>query len=542
MRTTPKSGGRSSSLWLDVDVPSFDRPPPPETDICIVGAGIAGLTTAFELARRGARVTVLDDGPIGGGETARTSAHLASAVDDRYSVLEQRFGAGGAQIVAESHKTAIDYIEAMVRERGIDCEFQRVDGFLIQPPGHQLDKHRILDRELAAAQRAGLDCTMVDSAPLPFDTGPAIRFANQAEFHPMKYLRGLAEGVLEMHGNIYTGVHVVGIEPGEPLRVKLADGHMMFARVVIDCTNGAMSSFVHMHLRQAAYRTYCVAFALPHDTLPHALVWDTADPYHYVRVASSANGDVLIVGGGDHRVGHGEAGPQWKELEAWTREWIPVAGEVVAQWSGQVIEPADGPAHIGRSPDLEHVYICTGDSGNGLTHGTIAGLMIPEMLSGHHPRWERVYDPRRNHLHAVGTLLREAVGSSAPYLDWLKAGDVGKIDDIPRGEGALVRRGLHMVAAYRDEAGTCHLMSATCPHLRGVVQWNGAEKTWDCPCHGSRFDRYGVCVNGPAQTNLEPLEAPAHDRAPIAAREDQPRELTPDGLPYVPIAPLERER
>lgn len=540
MRTTPKSGGTTSSLWLDTDVPTFDRPPPPETDICIIGAGIAGLTTAFELARRGARVTVLDDGPIGGGETARTSAHLASAVDDHYSELEKTFGTGGAKIVAESHSTAIDYIEAMVRERGIDCEFQRVDGYLIQPPGHTRDT-RFLEKELAAAQRAGLACEMVDSAPLPFDTGPSIRFANQAEFHPLKYLRGLAEGVLEMHANIHTGVHVVGIEPGEPLRVKLAGGHTMLARVVIDCTNGASSSYVHMHLRQAAYRTYCVAFELPNNTLPHALFWDTLDPYHYIRVANSANGEVLIVGGEDHRVGHGEPGPQWKILEAWTREWIPVVGDVVARWSGQIIEPADGPAHIGRSPDMEHVYIVSGDSGNGLTHGTIAGLMLPEILGGHHPRWARVYDPRRNHLHSVGNLLREAVGSSAPYLDWLKSGDVSKLDDIPRGQGALVRRGLHIVAAYRDEAGSCHLMSATCPHLRGVVQWNNAEKTWDCPCHGSRFDRYGAVVNGPALTDLQPLEAPAHDRAPVAAREDTPKDLTPDALPIVPVGPLERE-
>ena len=191
MRTMPKDGGVTSSLWIDADVPSYDSPPETEIDVCVIGAGIAGLTVAFELARRGVRVSVLDDGPIGGGETGRTTAHLASAVDDRYYNLEEKFGEGGARIVAESHATAIDYIEAMVRELAIDCDFQRVDGYLIKPPGHHPDQHRDLDRELVAAQRAGLPCEMVSTGPLPFDTGPALKFPNQAEFHPLKYLRAL---------------------------------------------------------------------------------------------------------------------------------------------------------------------------------------------------------------------------------------------------------------------------------------------------------------------------------------------------------------
>jgi glycine/D-amino acid oxidase-like deaminating enzyme/nitrite reductase/ring-hydroxylating ferredoxin subunit len=518
---TPKQGGFTTSLWMDTKVPSFDRPPPTETEIAIVGAGIAGLTCAVECARRGARVTVLDDGPIGGGETGRTSAHLSSAVDDYFSTLEHTFGVGGARLVAESHATAIDYIEAMVTARGIPCEFRRVDQYLIHAPGHR-DEHRFLEKELAAAHRAGLTVEMVDGAPLPFATGPALRFANQAEFHPLKYLVGLAEAAIEMGAHIHTGVHVEGIEPGTPVHLKLAGGNTLLARIVIDCTNGAMSSMVRMPLRQAAYRSYCVAFEIPHDTLPHCLVDDTGDPYHYVRVASNAAGeDVLIVGGEDHRVGQKDAGPQFDALERWTREWLPIVGDVVARWSGQIIEPSDGVAHIGRSPDLEHVYICTGDSGHGLTHGTIAGLMIPEMLHGMHPRWERVYDPRRSHLRATGNLIAEAAKSSAPYVDWLKPADVSSVDEIKPGDGAIVRRGLHLIAAYRDENGTCHQMSATCPHLRAVVQWNAAEKSWDCPCHGSRFSCTGEVLNGPAVANLTPIDKPLSDRAPVEIADEE---------------------
>ena len=527
MRTTAKDGGATTSVWTDASVPSYDTTPEPETDVCIIGAGIAGLTIAHELVRRGTRVTVIDDGPIGGGETGRTSAHLASAVDDRFTHLETRFGVDGAHLVAESHAAAIDYIEAVVDELGIDCDFRRIDGYLFAAPGEASEKtERELDRELTAATRAGLIAEKVPRAPLPFDTGPAIMFARQAEFHPLRYLRGLADAVVQLGGHIHTHVRAEGIEPGEPLTIKLAGDRRMLCRVAVDATNGAMTSPVKMPLRQAAYRSYVLAFDLEPGLITHALFWDMHDPYHYIRIARGAEGrELLLVGGNDHRVGHGEPARAWFDLETWARRWIPVAGNVVARWSGQIIEPADGPAHIGRSPDLEHVFLVTGDSGNGLTHGTIAGMIIPEIMRGHHPTWSAVYNPNRSHLHSFGTLVREAATSSAPYTDWLRGGDVSSVDNIRPGHGALIRRGLHMVAAYRDEAGTCHMRSATCPHLRGVVHWNEAEKTWDCPCHGSRFDPYGRVVNGPAAVDLAHVDTPSDvrepaRREPVAADDD----------------------
>ncbi|MEJ7602457.1 MAG: FAD-dependent oxidoreductase [Kofleriaceae bacterium] len=526
MRTTAKDGGATTSVWTGASVPSYDTPPEPETDVCIIGAGIAGLTTAFELARRGTRVMVIDDGPIGGGETGRTTAHLASAVDDRFSHLESKFGESGAKLMAESHASAIDYIETLVHELRIDCDFQRVDGYLFAAPGAASDKtERELDRELAAARRAGLVADKVARAPLPFDTGPAIRFGRQAEFHPLRYLRGLAEAFVQLGGKIHTHVRAERIEPGQPLAIKLADDRRILCRVAVDATNGAMTSPIKMSLRQAAYRSYVLAFDLEPGLVPHALYWDTSDPYHYIRVARGEAGrEMLLVGGADHRVGQGEPARAWLDLESWTRRWIPFAGDLVARWSGQIIEPADGPAHIGRSPDLEHVYLCTGDSGNGLTHGTIAGMIIPSLMRGHEPTWSAIYDPDRSHLRALGTLVKEAASSASPYTDWLRGGDVGSTDDIRPGHGALVRRGLHMIAAFRDEAGTCHLRSATCPHLRGVVHWNEAEKTWDCPCHGSRFDAYGRVVNGPASTGLAHVDTPSDARPPArppAERDDR---------------------
>jgi glycine/D-amino acid oxidase-like deaminating enzyme/nitrite reductase/ring-hydroxylating ferredoxin subunit len=523
MRTRSLDGNRTESLWNDAELPRFDTTPEAETEVCIVGGGITGLTTALVLARDGVHATVLDDGPLGGGETGRTSAHLASAVDDRYYQLETRFGERGAQLIAESHAAAIDWIEATVREHAIDCDFRRIDGYLIAAPGERRGKE--LDKELVAAQRAGLEVARIDRAPLPFDTGPALRFARQAEFHPLRYLRGLAEAAVRAGVKIHTGVHVTGIEPGQPLTVRLADHRSMLCRAAVDATGSTVTSMVKLPLRQAAYRSYVLAFELPDGAIPHALFWDTAHPYHYLRVVRRDDRDVLIVGGADHRTGQGDASSAWEALETWTRHWLPQAGAIVARWSGQIIEPVDGPAHIGRSPDVEHVYIATGDSGNGLTHGTIAGLLLPQLMRGHRPAWAAVYDPARSHMHALGTFIREAASSSMPYSEWLRAGDVRSIDQIPPGSGAIVRRGLHFVAAYRDADGQCHLSSATCPHLRGVVRWNDGEQTWDCPCHGSRFDPYGRVLNGPAVTDLAPIEEPAPRDAPARERPQAPVRL-----------------
>jgi glycine/D-amino acid oxidase-like deaminating enzyme/nitrite reductase/ring-hydroxylating ferredoxin subunit len=512
-RIIANDSGSTRSIWMAETVPDYRSVVPGEArpQVCVVGAGIAGLSVALALAQQQTDVLVLDQGPIGGGETARTSAHLSSAVDERYHVLERRFGRAAARLVAESHAVAIDVIEANVRAFVPDCEFRRVDGYLFAAPGQS---QRLLARELEAARRAGLACDAIEHAPLPFDTGPCLRYANQAEFHPLAYLRGLASAIVGLGGRICTGVHVAAIRGGDPVQVELANGRMVRARAVVDATNSTISSRLDIPTREAAYRTYIVALAIERGYVPHALYWDTGDPYHYVRVASAAGWhEVLVVGGEDHRVGQSDPAEHWPELERWARERFPFSGAVVARWSGQVEEPADGLAYIGRHHHEQGVFVVTGDSGNGLTHGTIAGLIVPALLEGRDHPWAPLYAPDRTRMHGLGTFAAEAARSNAPYADWLRAGDVESLDAIAPGQGATIRRGLHVIAAFRDDAGNCHLRNARCPHLSGVVRWNEVEQTWDCPCHGSRFDPYGRVIHGPAPSDLadppEQFEQPA---------------------------------
>jgi glycine/D-amino acid oxidase-like deaminating enzyme/nitrite reductase/ring-hydroxylating ferredoxin subunit len=501
---------------MDVDLPRYEPLRRDITaDVCVVGAGIAGLSTAYHLARAGKRVAVIDDGPIGGGETCRTTAHLSFALDDRFHELEKVHGEEGARLAAESHMAAVNRIEQIVTLEEIECDFERLDGYLFS--GVHEDRAE-LDRELEAARRAGLiDVSRVERAPLPdYDTGPALRFPGQGQFHPMKYLVGLARAIEKHGGEIYCGSHVVSVKGGSPASVTSSDGFGVTADAVCVCTNASISDYVQTHAKQAPYRTYVVAFRIPRGAILQALYWDTPDPYHYVRLArlepveaTPTRGEVvydaLIVGGEDEKTGqHDDMAERWRCLEQWTRARFPVS-DVIHRWSGQVLEPSDYLAWIGRDPGGDqNVYLASGDSGHGITHGTIAGILLSDLVLGRENPWEKLYDPRRIRVSASSAkeLIAENLNVAAQYLDYVKPGDVSNLDDIAAGEGGVIRRGRSRVAVYRDESGTLHERSAVCTHMGCVVSWNTAEKSWDCPCHGSRFDPYGKVLNGPAIEGL----------------------------------------
>ncbi len=501
------------SIWQDTASVS-PRPPLEDhvtTDVCVVGAGIAGLSVAYRLAKAGMRVVVLDRDQIGSGDTGRTTAHLANAIDDRYTTLEKAVGAENARLAAESHTAAIDFIDATVRAEAIDCDFARLDGYLFCAEGDSPD---LLTEELAAAHRAGLGkVTLESSTPVKgWNSGPALRFPAQARVHALRYLDGLARAIEHAGGAIHGGSKVEKIEGGSPTMVTIANGCTVAADDVVVCTNGSISDMIVTHVKQAPYRTFVVAFRVPKGSVPDALYWDTADPYHYVRLQPlDAASDALIVGGEDHKTAHADdAGKRFECLEEWTRTRFPIAGARMYQWSGQVLEPHDYLAFIGRNPDgAEHVWLVTGDSGMGMTHGTIAALLLNDLLLGKEHRWAKLYDPKRVTLHhtELATMAKESADVALQYADYVTPGQVDEVTSIPNGEGRVIRRGVHKIAAYRDEKGTLHERSAVCTHLKCIVDWNTAEKSWDCPCHGSRFGPTGTVIAGPATVDLPRLTA-----------------------------------
>jgi glycine/D-amino acid oxidase-like deaminating enzyme/nitrite reductase/ring-hydroxylating ferredoxin subunit len=509
-----KDDASTISLWTDTaELPGFEPLQGAlEADVCVVGAGITGLTAAYLLGKAGKRVVVLEAGPVAAGNTRKTTAHLSNEIDDRYSEVIRIRGVDDARLAHQSHTAAIAQIEAIVGEEGVDCGFERVDGYLFLGPDHDV---RILEEELQAVHEIGWTAVeLLPRVPVEgFDSGPCLRFPGQAQFHPLRYVEGLCRAIRRQGGQIYTHSHVDAITGGAPTTVTTSGGGRVQASATIVATCSPICDRVAIHTKQAPYTTYVVGLRVPAGRVPHALYWDTLDPYHYVRLHTirGDNGgahEVLIVGGEDHKTGQADDGERrFAALEGWARERFPGLGEVAYRWSGVVFETLDGLAHVGPDPEgMEHVFIATGDSGMGMTHGTLAAMLLRDQICGVENPWSAAYDPRRKPIRAAGEYIRENLNVARQYAHLLGPGEVSSVEAIARGTGAVIRRGLKRFAVYRDEGGQLHACSAVCTHLQGPVAWNSTEDTWDCPCHGSRFDPRGRVLGGPALHDLEPVD------------------------------------
>lgn len=502
-----KNDMATESVWAKAGAPATATIKNGErVEVLVIGAGIAGLSVAYELTRRGYHPLVVDDGPVGGGQTGRTSAHLSCALDDRYYELSSIRGEEAARLAAASHSAAIDEIERIVAAEKIDCGFARVSGFLMLAPGDGPDE---LEKELDAGTRAGLSLVRLTNAPFTsFRTGPCLEFPNQAELDPTQYLTGLVRAVEAAGGRVVTDVHVKDVAASETERkVTLKDGRTLRAGSVVVATGSPISDVFAVHTKQAAYLTYVVAMRIPTDAMPHILLWDTGEPYHYVRVAcdpAHPEDQLLLVGGEDHRTGQADDQTErFARLESWARQRFPFVQQRAYAWSGQVYETLDGLGYIGKDPGSpDGVFVVTGDSGMGLTHGAIAGKLIADLITSVENPFAELYEPSRKVPRAIGEYVRDNANVAVQYAAWLTSGDCKAIDSIPRGSGAVIREGAHKLAVYKDVAGEITTCSATCPHLAAVVAWNDAEKTWDCPAHGSRFDCKGKVIQGPANTDL----------------------------------------
>jgi glycine/D-amino acid oxidase-like deaminating enzyme/nitrite reductase/ring-hydroxylating ferredoxin subunit len=506
-------GGRTRSPWM-TDAPDA-RPAlggDMVADVCVVGAGLAGLTSAYLLAREGRSVVLLDMDRIGGQETARTTAHLSDVLDEGLVELEWLHGWERASHAVAGHRAAIDRIEKIARAEEIDCDFERLDGYLFEAPG---DDTVDLTEELDAAHRLGLaDAERVaDLGAFGLAGRPGIRFPSQAQFHPLRYAAGLARALERNGGRLFGDTRVTGIESrGDAVRVTTASGNVVNAAAAVCATNTPFTTRVALHAKQAAYRTYALGARVPSGTIPRALLWDTGDPYHYVRLHPSPDGgdEILIAGGEDHKTGQdGDPGMRFDRLEAWIRGLVPELGAVAFRWSGQVLEPMDGLAFLGRSPGEDHVYVVTGDSGQGMTHATLGATIVADQIAGRDNPWSELFDPDRVTIQAAGAFLEENMDAARRYADWVTPGQEPDPDAIPRGQGAVIRRGLSKVAVHRRKDGQLCERSAVCPHLGCIVAWNPVEHTWDCPCHGSRFAADGRLIHGPAISDLTPAYADA---------------------------------
>ena len=510
------TSGENISFWIDSVKPleysqlKEDK----KTDVLIIGGGLAGITTAYCLLKAGKKIVLVEDGLIGSGESGRTTAHVTAALDDRYYDIENIFGEEGSRIAAESHTAAIDWVESTIKNENIDCDFERVAGYLFLHPS---DKEENLQKEFEATQKAGLKTEWLSQTHhITAYNGPCIKYPRQAQFHIMKYMQALAGAIKKMGGEIYTRTHAEKINK----KGATCNGYNVEAANIVVATNSPVNDMVTMHTKQSPFRTYVIGAKIPKGSLPHSLWWDTGNmdtkwftaPYHYVRVQPLDNEhELLICGGEDHKTGQADdegikEEDRYDALEVWARKHFPAITDIVYHWSGQVLEPLDYMGFIGKNPGDDNIYIVTGDSGNGMTHTTIAGILLTDLIKGNENKWASLYSPKRIPLKLPGRFLSESLNMAKQYADLIKKADISEADKLANDEGAILSKGFRKIALYRDHTGTLHSFTAICPHLGCVVQWNADEKTFDCPCHGSRFSKEGVVINGPAVSNLDRIK------------------------------------
>lgn len=475
-------------------------------DLLVVGSGIAGLSSAYEAARCGAKVIVIDRGEITGGMTARTTAHLSSEIDDTYSALIRVMGEDRAQLYHESQVAAVNRIEAVCQEEGIEADFKRLPGYLVAA---ESDDQQEQADEYDACGKIDVQVEWSDRAPVPLPAGTrALKFGNQARFHPLKYCAGLARAIRARGGELYgRTAYVSHDERDDGVTIQTEAGRTIQAQAVLFATNSPVNDLVKVHTKQVPMRTYAIAGRVSAGSVEDALVWDTLEAYHYVRLQPAGDGqDWLIAGGEDHRSGTAnDMGERFARLEAWTRERFPQIARFEHRWSGQVMEPADFLPYSGRDGS-ERIYLHSGDSGQGMTNGVAGALNFIALYRNEKARFADLFEPARKPTSRIS--LGEYVRGQGPVVanlaEYVESGEVDSVDEIAPGEGAILRRGLAKHAAYRAEDGSITERSAVCTHAGCIVHWNGFEKCWDCPCHGSQFLPDGSVLNGPA---IRPLAA-----------------------------------
>src|SRR5688572_19467162 len=500
----------TSPYWAAAPFPQFPRiAKDTSADVVVVGAGITGLTAAYLVAKSGRTVVVLERGRCASVDTGHTSAHLTMVTDARLTELENRLGRTHAQAVWDAGLAAIAQVDEIVRGHDIDASFEWVDGYLHAPPGKAVaDEATSLQADATLARELGFDAEYVDVVP-HFGV-PGMRVDGQARVHPRQYLAGLTDAIIGLGGRIHE--HSEASEFSADPRTVTANGHTVRCEDIVIATHnplvgvGGMTGATLFQTKLALYTSYVVAGRVPKGAVPDALWWDTSDPYRYLRVEPHGDHDVVIYGGEDHKTGQqADTERCYRTLEGGLT--ASLAGVTLThRWSGQVIETPDGLPYIGLSAD--HQYSATGYSGNGLTFGTLAGMMITDAILGRANPWTELFDPNRK---ALGRSLWEYVKENTDYPYYMIrdrfAGAEGRsVRAVKRGHGQIIERQGQKVAAYRDQSGAVTMCSAVCTHMGCLVAWNPAERTWDCPCHGSRFMPDGKVISGPAESPLPKIE------------------------------------
>ncbi len=506
-----KRDGANKSLWQD-RLPDYN-PAKFETgntiyDVVIVGGGVTGITTAFELQKRGFQCLVAEAHNLCFGTSGGTTAHLNTFFDKTYAEVTSDFGKKESELLAIAARDAIDLYKNNIGTLMLDCEYSEHDGFVFAQDEKQADE---LEKMYSSSLEAGVAVHYTDKIPISIPFIKALSYPGQGQIHPVKYVHGLASAFEANGGRILENCFITTVDQGEIISLHYENGTLQ-ARQVIYATHIPPGVNL-LHLRCAPYRSYVMAIELEDGQYPDSPVYDMQDPYHYYRTQETNGKKYLIAGGEDHKTGHEENTEEpFNRLETYLRGIFKIK-EIKFKWSSQYFEPADGLAYIGRLPGgAENVYVATGFGGNGMIYSHIAAKVLTEMVTKSPDAYDGLFKPSRvKPVAGFSAFVKENADVAAKLISGLFSTDhLSDVEKMESDTGRVVKMDHESVAIYKSNSGSVFAVNSVCTHLKCVVTWNQTEKSWDCPCHGARYAIDGTVLTGPSIRNLNKLEVPVN--------------------------------
>lgn len=473
-------------------------------DCIIIGAGITGVTAAMMLRDAGKEVLVIDAHNAGYGTTGGTSAHINTFADTTYKEAESAFGEEGAKLFAGAVNSGFDIIRENIRSYSIECDFEEKPGFVYAEDD---DQAKQLEDLYEGTMKVNVPITYVQKIPVPIPFKKAVLLPGQAQFHPIKYLQGLLTAYTKAGGLIVEHTKIEAVETEDGIHTAKSEEHAFRSRSIIYATHTPPGINL-FSFRCAPYRSYVLAVKLKSNAYPDGLIYDMQDPYHYIRTHEISGQKLLLVGGNDHKTGHDDPAKAFEDLEKYTRKYFNVSS-VKYQWSSQYYIPVDGLPYVGQIPFYaEGIYCATGYNGNGMMLGSISGQILAGTIIGkEHPYADLFSTSRIKPVDGFTEFVKENADVVYHFVaDRLTITETDSLKRLKPGTGKVVEFDNRKVAVYRDESGVIHALNPVCTHAACIVNWNGEEKSWDCPCHGARYDIEGKVLTGPAQRDLGKIE------------------------------------
>jgi glycine/D-amino acid oxidase-like deaminating enzyme/nitrite reductase/ring-hydroxylating ferredoxin subunit len=474
-------------------------------DVLIIGGGITGMTAALMLQNAGKKCLLIEAETIGFGTTGGTSAHINTFADTTYTEAQSAFGKEGARLFADAVNEGFSIIKENIKTHQIACDFAIKKGYVYAENDDQVKQLEDLCKGML---EVGLNCTYTDEVPIPAPHQMGVVMENQAQFHPLKYLQGLQKAYLKAGGQVLEHTRIDSVKIENKIHSAKSGDQIFKALKVIYATH-VPPGITIFSFRCAPYRSYVLGVKLKDENYPDALIYDLQEPYHYFRTHTVDGQKYLLIGGNDHKTGHDDPEKAFASLEKYARKYYKVA-DVDYRWSSQYYIPVDGFPYIGH---IDGIYCATGFNGNGMMLGSISARILTDLVLDRKTKYEKVFSPSRiKPIDGFAEFVKENADVAYHLVaDRLKVHETDSVKRLSPGTGKVLEVDGEKVAAYKGEDGQLHTLNPVCTHAGCIVNWNGEEKSWDCPCHGARFDIDGKVLVGPATRGLEQIKAKPHE-------------------------------